>query len=218
MEPLSIGENSIIYDRVWIPRIVDKITAINSSVTKSSIPMHASMCHSDRPITSRCSMTAHPKKVRTILYERYWRVRSGSKTGSSVRSIGQQYTKNGRTGALAEAATTAAAAAPAIVPREYYTTPPPSRTPPRHPWQPLFPPTHRIRPEYTPSLFHRRSLLSSLSTNTPLILSNPFPSPFLLFAPSREWPPLLRAVATPTVSTRGVVRAMSRGRPRTEHV
>lgn len=68
-------------------------------------------------------MTAHPKKVRTILYERYWRVRSGSKTGSSVRSIGQQYTKNGRTGALAEAATTAAAAAPAIVPREYYTTP-----------------------------------------------------------------------------------------------
>lgn len=215
MEPLSIGENSIIYDRVWIPRIVDKIAAINSSVTRSPIPMHASMCHGDRPITSRCSMTAHPKKARTILYERYWRVRSGSKTGSSVRSIGQQYTKNGRTGALAEAATTAAAA-PAIVPREYYTPPLPEllRVIPDNPFS-------HLHTAFAPSILRLGStvdLLSSPSTNTPLALTNPFPSPFLLFAPSREWPPLLRAVATPTVSTRGVVRAVSRGRPRTEHV
>lgn len=126
-----------------------------------------------------------------------------------------------RTGALAEAATTAAAAAPATAPREYYTAssapcpfagPSPRLSPYRHP----FPSKRRVLPpSVAPSRFYRRGLLSSPSPPAPHCNRRSLPSPFLLFAPSREWPSLPRAATTPTAPARGVVRATGRGRPRT---
>lgn len=154
------------------------------------------MCHGDRPITSRCSMTAHPKKknsCHTVRAMRYWRAWPGSKTGSSVRSIGQQYTEEQRTGALAEAATTAAAA-PATVPREYYTPP----SPPCHRspsvsslWQhPPFSPTHRVCPE-----LYSVSVPPSISS--PRHPRTPHEVPETLLLPVSPFRPLSR-VATPT--------------------
>jgi len=126
------------------------------------------------------------------------------------------------TEALAEAATTAAAAAaPATVPREYYTPlfPPCHRPPPRPPSAniPLSHPRAASAPSCIPSRFHRRSPLLAIHEH-PTRHPKPFSSPFLRFAPSRVWLSLLRAAATPTTPTRGVVRAVGRGRPRTKHV
>lgn len=63
-----------------------------NSITRSSA--RESMCHDDRPITSRCSMTGYPKRARALYYEDIGaRVVRLENRLSSVRSIGQQYTK-----------------------------------------------------------------------------------------------------------------------------
>lgn len=137
----------------------DKIAAINS-ITRSPIPVQVSMCHGDRPITSRCSMTAHPnkKKARVISYERYWRAWFGSKTGSSVRSIGQQYTKNGGPGRKQKQQQQQQHQQPCRV----NTTSPPFPVPSAPYRVTPFPPTRRVRPERIPSRFCRRSPLLAI--------------------------------------------------------
>lgn len=139
-----------------IPRIVDKIAAINSSVTRSPIPNARE--HVSRRSTNNIPLfnDRPPKKsschtVRAIL-ARVVRLENRFVDTLDWTTIHEER----QTGALAEAATTAAA--PAIVPREYYTTPFPD---PAASSLPTPFPTYTPHPPRMYSVsFPRRSLLA----------------------------------------------------------
>lgn len=118
------------------------------------------------------------EKIRSCCIPYTWilvRAWSGLKTGSSVRSIGQQYTKNGEPGRQQkQQQQQQPAAAPATVPREYYTAS--SALPPFS--RPLFAPScsgnprfpTRTPPHRTPNALRLVStvgLLSSPATSHP---------------------------------------------------
>jgi len=135
--PSSINADSIVHGSRRSPARSPRQTG---SQQISPISMHASMCHGDRPITSRCSMTARPKKspchtARAILA----RVARLENRFVDCTPDWTTIHEERRTGALAEAATTAAVA-PATVPREYYATPFPTPLPlPTSPSAPPYP-------------------------------------------------------------------------------
>lgn len=106
------------------------------------------MCHGDRPITSRCSMTAHPKKssCHSIASD------IGAR-GPARKPVGRyaRLDNNTRRTATAGAQQKQQQQQQHQQPREYYVAPPSRHLSARvHPTNPLSPPTHRVRPERAP--------------------------------------------------------------------
>lgn len=149
--------------------------------------MQASMCH-DRPITSRCSMTAHPNKKKPVSY----RTSNIGARGSARKPV-RRYARldNNTRRTVDRGASRSSNNSSSTSNRTAWIL---HRPPFRHPPHPTEQPLSRLGAASVPSVFRLVStddLLSSPSTNTPLA---PKFSPFSV-SPLR---PLLRMAAPTT--------------------
>lgn len=188
-------KDSIVYDRTQMAQIV--ANKQSSLTNRSSI--HAGMCHGDRPITSRCSMTAHRKKgkkepVPYRIYEWYWcargpvrkPVRRYARLDNNTRRTVDRGTS--RSSNNSSSSSTSNRAAWIL----YTAFPPLSPTPSASTLRqhPPFSPTRRVRPELYPV-----SVPPSISS--PRHPRTPHEAPETLPLPVSPFRPLSR-VAVPT--------------------